>query len=87
MYFSGWMMLVLISLMASLAAFLWGLRSRQFTSQDRARYLPLVDGLSAPPDRNPSDSGAEGYGMIAILIVGFAVLMAPIVLILCRLRG
>jgi len=87
MYFSGWMFLIVISIGASLAAFIWGLRSGQFANQDRARYLPLADGLPPPPVRSSSGPGAEAYGMIVVLIIGVVVLMAPIVMILYRLRG
>jgi cbb3-type cytochrome oxidase maturation protein len=43
MYFPFWIILVVFSLTASLAAFLWGLKSGQFADQDRARFLPLGD--------------------------------------------
>jgi cbb3-type cytochrome oxidase maturation protein len=80
------MMLVVISLGAGLAAFVWGVRSGQFANQDRARYLPLADGLPPRPILSSSRSGAQ-YGMMAVLIIGAIVLMAPIVMILYRLRG
>jgi len=87
MYFPCWMLLVVISLTAGLAAFVWGLRSGQFANQDRARYLPLADGLPPPPAGSSSASGAEGYGLMVVLIIGFLVLMIPIVMILYGLRG
>jgi len=87
MYFSGWILLVVISLAASFAAFTWGMKSGQFTNQERARYLPLADGLPPPPEGDSSRLGAEAYGLIVVLILGFMVLMAPVVMILYRLRG
>jgi cbb3-type cytochrome oxidase maturation protein len=38
-----------MSLLVSLAAFIWGLRSGQFSDQDRARYLPLGEDLLSQP--------------------------------------
>ena len=59
MYFSGWMVLVAVSLWISLMAFLWGLQSGQFSDQERARYLPLRD---LPPRPSVQESGPEADG-------------------------
>lgn len=48
-YYAGWLFLVVISLGVSIAAFIWGLRSGQFSDQDRARYLPLSEDLLSKP--------------------------------------
>ena len=48
-YYVGWLYLVVVSLLVSLAAFIWGLRSGQFSDQDRARYLPLGEDLLTRP--------------------------------------
>ncbi len=48
-YYSGWLFLVVISLIVSLAAFIWGLRAGQFSDQERARYLPLGKDLLSQP--------------------------------------
>lgn len=87
MYFSIWMVLVIISLGASFAAFLWGVSSGQFTNQDRARYLPLADGLSPVPSEDSSRRRAEKYGLVAVLVLGLLVLMAPVVILFYRMRG
>ena len=48
MYFPYWMMLLAVSLWASVLAFVWALRSGQFQDQGRARYLPLRDTAAWP---------------------------------------
>jgi cbb3-type cytochrome oxidase maturation protein len=48
-YYSGWLFLVVMSLIVSLAAFIWGLRAGQFSDQERARYLPLGKDLLSQP--------------------------------------
>ncbi len=49
MYIGGWLTLVVLSLSVSLAAFLWGLKSGQFSDQERARFLPLGKDLMTQP--------------------------------------
>lgn len=87
MYFFGWITLVVISLAVSLLAFVWALESGQFSDQERARFLPLVD--LAPVER-PSGQGNGGWGAYALMVViglGIVMLTAPIVLILFHLVG
>lgn len=85
MYVSIWMLLIVISLASSFAAFIWGLHSGQFTNQERARYLPLADGLPPIPAEGLSRRRPEGYGLMAVLVLGLVVLIAPVVILLCRL--
>jgi hypothetical protein len=40
-YYPFWVLLIVLSLLTSLGGFLWAHRHRQFTDQERARYLPL----------------------------------------------
>ena len=75
MYFSAWMILIAFSLWASLAAFLWGLQSGQFSDQDRARYLPLRDVLPQPAINDPARLTMEVYVLMFIgilMVVGLA---------------
>jgi len=48
-YYAGWLFLVVISLIVSVAAFMWGLRTGQFSDQERARFLPLGKDLLSEP--------------------------------------
>jgi len=75
MYFPLWIILVAFSLLASLAAFFWGLQSGQFSDQERARFLPLRDALPAPAPKNPAKLTVEVYILMAIglmVLSGFA---------------
>jgi cbb3-type cytochrome oxidase maturation protein len=83
MYFSAWILVVGLSLWASILAFVWAVHTGQFSDQKRARYLPLreerpLDGRRAlPPARN-----AGTYALLSVLAAGVAALLAPIVLLL-----
>ena len=48
-YYAGWLYLVAVSLIVSIAAFIWALRDGQFSDQERARYLPLGKDLLSEP--------------------------------------
>jgi cbb3-type cytochrome oxidase maturation protein len=71
MYLPFWLILVVFSLTASLAAFLWGLKSGQFSDQDRARYLPLGDIRTQTLIKEPSKWTIEVY---VLLFIGLLVL-------------
>ncbi len=80
MYFPIWMILVVFSLGISLTAFIWGLQSGQFSDQERARYLPLRDGLAQTPVKNPSKLALEVYVLIFMGLIVLAALVASLVL-------
>lgn len=81
-YYAGWLFLVIISLCISLAAFVWGLRSGQFSDQERARYLPLGKDLldrpvvAAPRRKQKVHSAA----LLAIVLIGLSVFAIALVM-------
>jgi cbb3-type cytochrome oxidase maturation protein len=80
-YYAGWLFLVVISLIASIAAFIWGLRSGQFSDQDRARYLPLGKELLSEPIPAVSRARYRAHtvsmcAIITIAFIAFAVAIA-----------
>jgi cbb3-type cytochrome oxidase maturation protein len=85
MYFIGWMMLVMISLWVSVAAFIWALRTGQFSDPGRARYLPLSGELPRPSAKNPAKFTAEVYVLLIIGGMGFLWILTPILLTLYRM--
>ncbi len=85
MYFIGWMILVMISLGVSLIAFIWALRSGQFSDPVRARYLPLSGKLPLPPVKNPGKFTAEVYALFIIGGICFVAILIPIILSLQRM--
>ena len=86
MYFFGWLTLVIISLAISLLAFVWALENGQFSDQERARYLPLVD-LPASAPAGPRPRGHGIYALLVIIALGAGVIFAPILLTLYQLMG
>ena len=74
MYYLPWVLLVVISLWASLAAFFWGLKSGQFSDQTRARYLPLRDECLGPGLKNPAKASPAVYLLFGILGLGCLIL-------------
>jgi cbb3-type cytochrome oxidase maturation protein len=40
-----WITFTVVALAGVIAVFIWAVRSRQFSDQDRARYLPLMSGI------------------------------------------
>ena len=61
-YYLPWVLLIVVSLWVSLAGFFWALRHGQFSEQERARYLPLRDELSATPTQKRCNEMAGDSG-------------------------
>jgi len=80
MYAYGWLALVIMSLWISLAAFVWGLKSGQFTEQGRVRYFPLRDQTSPVPTCDPAKLTAEVYVLLGIFICGLLIMLTPVAL-------
>ena len=87
MVFFSWIALVAISLGISLFAFLWAMRTGQFSDQGRARYLPLADSLRSSVPKNPARLPAEVYVLLGIAGVALAGILFSIILSLHRLQG
>lgn len=49
-----WICYAVLALIGIIAVFVWAVRARQFSSQDRARHLPLRSGIP-----NDDEDGAE----------------------------
>jgi cbb3-type cytochrome oxidase maturation protein len=87
MYFPTWIILVTVSLGLSLAAFVWGLSSGQFSDQGRARYLPLQDEHPTPQAPTSWKTGAEIYVLFFVATMGLIGMVAAVVLSFCRAKG
>lgn len=83
MYYYGWTILVSISLWVSLLAFVWAVRSGQFSDQGRARFLPLAEGYSAAPSPHGRKHALEGYALLVIAALGTVAFLSAIYLSLC----
>lgn len=87
MIFTGWALLVGISLWVSLIAFFWGMRSGQFTDQERARYLAFTDDV---PGRDGASPGVRRRGagvLLAIAVLALGVFATAVVLSLSGTHG
>ena len=45
-----WLTFTMMATLGIIAIMIWAVRSRQFSQQDRARYLPLKSGIPPEPD-------------------------------------
>ena len=85
--YTYWISLVMISLWVSVVAFVWALRSGQFSDQGRARYLPLSDEFPLQSVRHPSKQTLEAYVLLSIIILGSLGIVGSLVLSLWRFTG
>jgi len=84
LYYLPWILLILITIGLWLGAFLWSMKAGQFSDQTRARYLPLVDGLSPFESESHSGSRLEFYTLMIILGIGVFAMFAAVYLVLTR---
>ena len=49
-FLTMWLTFAALALLGLIAVFIWAVRSRQFSDQDRARHLALTSGI---PDEKP----------------------------------
>jgi len=82
-----WVLLVVISLAVSVAAFVWGLRSGQFADPQRARYLPISERSLAPPVPDPGRIPREVYALWVFAVMVLGILIAALILSLRRAGG
>jgi cbb3-type cytochrome oxidase maturation protein len=87
MVFFSWIFLVVLSLAVSLCAFLWAVRSGQFSDQGRARFLPLNDSLRTSGPENPAGRPAEIYALLGIAGIALTGIISAILLSLWRTQG
>jgi cbb3-type cytochrome oxidase maturation protein len=86
-YYLPWIMLVVISLWVSLAAFFWAFRHGQLADQERARYLPLRgEPIFAAPGKG---TGAirQICVIFGILFIGISGLVATVVITIMKMPG
>jgi hypothetical protein len=86
-YYPFWVLLIVLSLWASLGGFIWAHRHRQFKEQDRARYLALRGETRPVLFRPGRGVGLEGMAMLAVLGIGIAGLLTTLVVVVLRNMG
>jgi cbb3-type cytochrome oxidase maturation protein len=76
-YYLSWLILIVISVSTALGAFIWALRSGQFSDQERARFLPLRD-LGEAQEKGPGRPGrliltfATVFGLVLAMMAAAA---------------
>ena len=86
-YYFPWVVLMVVSLWVSLAAFFWALKHGQFSEQERARYLPLRGEISLSPIPRPSKPTREVYALLGVLCMGGAALLVVLIAVFLRPGG
>lgn len=86
-YYLPWVLLIVASLWASLAGFLWALKNGQFSDQDRARYLPLRGETLPLPVKDPRKISREVYFLVALAGAILFLLFAALIGIWLYLKG
>jgi hypothetical protein len=54
-----WVIFTVVSLVGAIAVLVWAVRARQFSRQDRARWLPLESGIPRDDSVQPDVPGQE----------------------------
>jgi len=87
MFYFGWIVLTFTGISVSIAAFLWALRTGQFSDQGRARFLPLRDEIPIEKISPPSKAPVEVYCLIAFAGVGVFSFAVTLLLLIFRIKG
>jgi cbb3-type cytochrome oxidase maturation protein len=86
-YYFPWIMLLVASLVVSLASFFWALHRGQFSDQQRARYLPLRGELGPSTAEHGVRPVREVCALLAILAMGVSILIALLVVVIMKGTG
>ncbi len=54
-----WICFTVMALIGVIAVFLWAVRARQFSGQDRARHLPLRSGIPRDGGKGAGNGASE----------------------------
>ena len=70
MYYPYFLTYMLSGFVISLVVLFWALRNGQFKDQQRARFLPLEEGLEAEPVKVSKIGRIEAYALIVLACLG-----------------
>ena len=70
MYYPYYLAYMLSGFVISLIVLLWALKNGQFKDQQRARFLPLEEGLEAEPVKVSKIGKIEAYALIVLASLG-----------------
>ena len=70
MYYPYFLAYMISGFVISLIVLLWALKNGQFREQQRARFLPLEEGLEAEPVKVSKIGRIEAYALIVLASLG-----------------
>ncbi len=70
MYYPYFLAYMVSGFVISLIVLLWALKNGQFKEQQRARFLPLEEGLEAEPVKVSKIGRIEAYALIVLASLG-----------------
>jgi nitrogen fixation-related uncharacterized protein len=70
MYYPYFLAYMVSGFVISLIVLLWALKNGQFQEQQRARFLPLEEGLEAEPLKVSKIGRIEAYALIVLASLG-----------------
>ena len=86
MFVPLWVIFLLSGLIISVFTVVWGVHSRQFDDQNRARFIPLIGLEQSELNRQPSRKRrAEYIGVCTVLAMGLVAIGAGLLLALKHL--
>ena len=82
MFVPVWIVFLFTGLVMAVFAVTWGIRSRQFDDQQRARFLPLVGMAQRDAEAGASSHRAELAAVWILVGVGVAAMLSALILTL-----
>lgn len=80
MFIPVWIIFLFTGLLMAVFAVSWGIRSRQFDDQQRARFLPLAGLSKEEMNKLPAKAHrAETAAVIVLCVVGFSALLSGLI--------
>ena len=70
MYYPYFLAYMISGFVISLVVLLWALRNGQFKEQQRARFLPLEEGLETEPVKESRIGKIEAYALMVLASLG-----------------
>lgn len=73
---TAWVIYAIFGIIGYSAAFVWAVRTRQFSDTDRARYIALDGGKAVEPDSEPEQSVSriDRYTWIGLALLTLAMI-------------
>lgn len=72
MYYPYFITYIIIGLVLSLMVFYWAFKTGQFSDQQRARFLPLLDNEEKEPVKTTRIHRIEIYGLFLLALGGIS---------------